>query len=51
MTVLEYADRIIPSEDEDISKEMKKLLTKKGITFVTNAKVIPDTLVKKDNSL
>ena len=51
VTVLEYADQIIPSEDEDISKEMKKLLTKKGITFVTNAKVLPDTLVKKDNSI
>ena len=39
VTVLEYADRIIPTEDEDISKEMKKLLSKKGITFVTGAKV------------
>ena len=48
VTVLEYADRIIPTEDEDISKEMKKLLTKKGITFVTSAKVLPETLVKKD---
>ncbi|MBO1909837.1 FAD-dependent oxidoreductase, partial [Microvirga sp. 3-52] len=27
VTVLEYADRIIPTEDEDISKEMKKLLS------------------------
>ena len=48
VTVLEYADRIIPTEDEDISKEMKKLLTKKGITFVTSAKVLPETLVKKE---
>ncbi|WP_342505115.1 dihydrolipoyl dehydrogenase [Sporosarcina sp. FSL K6-2383] len=46
VTVIEYADRIIPTEDEDISKEMKKLLTKKGITFVTSAKVLPDTVVK-----
>ena len=33
VTVIEYADRIIPTEDVDISKEMKKLLTKKGITI------------------
>ena len=33
VTVIEYADRIIPTEDEDVSKEMKKLLTKKGITL------------------
>ena len=39
VTVIEYADRIIPTEDDDISKEMKKLLKKKGITFVTSAKV------------
>ncbi|WP_318617607.1 dihydrolipoyl dehydrogenase [Sporosarcina sp. YIM B06819] len=51
VTVIEYADRIIPTEDEDISKEMKKLLTKKGITFVTNAKVLPDTLVKTADSV
>ena len=38
VTVIEYADRIIPTEDDDISKEMKKLLTKKGITFATGAK-------------
>lgn len=51
VTVIEYADRIIPTEDEDISKEMKKLLTKKGINFVTNAKVLPETLVKTADSV
>ncbi|MBM7577529.1 dihydrolipoyl dehydrogenase [Jeotgalibacillus terrae] len=39
VTVLEYADRIIPTEDSDVSKEMEKLLKKKGITIVTSAKV------------
>lgn len=51
VTVLEYADRIIPTEDEDISKEMKKLLTKKGITFVTGAKVAAESLSKTDGSV
>jgi len=51
VTVIEYADRIIPSEDEAISKEMKKLLTKKGINFITNAKVLPDTLVKGEGEV
>lgn len=51
ITVVEYADRIIPTEDEDISKEMKKLLTKKGITFVTGAKVLPETFVQNADSL
>ena len=44
VTVIEYADRIIPTEDHDISKEMEKLLVKKGIKIFTSAKVLPDTL-------
>lgn len=51
VTVIEYADHIIPTEDVDISKEMKKLLTKKGITFATGAKVLPETLVKENGSV
>ncbi|BBP90592.1 dihydrolipoyl dehydrogenase [Bacillus safensis] len=49
VTVLEFADRILPTEDHDISKEMEKLLSKKGITFVTNAKVLPDSVEKQEN--
>ena len=33
VTVLEYADRILPTEDQEISKEMQRLLKKKGIKF------------------
>lgn len=51
VTVIEYADRIIPTEDEDISKEMKKLMTKKGITFVTGAKVAADSLLKTEETV
>ena len=51
VTVLEYADQIIPTEDVDISKEMKKVLSKKGITFATSAKVLPETLVKEKGSV
>lgn len=51
VTVIEYADRIIPTEDHEISKEMQKLLEKKGITFVTSAKVLPETLQKEENQV
>lgn len=51
ITVIEYADRIIPTEDKDVSKEMQKLLKKKGIKFVTSAKVIAETLEKGDNGV
>ncbi|WP_462412139.1 dihydrolipoyl dehydrogenase [Neobacillus sp. Marseille-QA0830] len=46
VTVLEYEDRIIPTEDKEISKEMQRLLKKKGIKIVTHAKVLPETLRK-----
>lgn len=48
VTVIEYADRIIPTEDKEISKEMQRLMKKKGIKVVTGAKVLPESVVKKD---
>jgi len=39
VTIVEAQDRIVPVEDEDISKELKKQLTKQGITILTGAKV------------
>jgi dihydrolipoamide dehydrogenase len=46
VTVLEYADRILPTEDHEISKEMQRLMKKKGVKIVTSAKVLPETLEK-----
>jgi dihydrolipoamide dehydrogenase len=48
VTVLEYADRILPLEDDDISKEMTRSLSKKGVSIVTGAKVLADTVEKAD---
>lgn len=48
VTVIEYLDTILPTEDEAIAKEVEKLMKKKGITFVKGAKVLADTLVKED---
>jgi dihydrolipoamide dehydrogenase len=48
VTVVEYADRILPLEDEEISKEMARLLKKRKVNIVTGAKVLPDTLEKSD---
>ncbi|WP_243386392.1 dihydrolipoyl dehydrogenase [Bacillus kexueae] len=46
VTVLEYADRILPTEDKDISREMERLMKKRGVNIVTSAKVLPETLQK-----
>jgi dihydrolipoamide dehydrogenase len=48
VTVLEYADRILPTEDLDVSKEIQRLMKKKGVKIVTSAKVLPETLEKGD---
>ncbi|MDF1507554.1 dihydrolipoyl dehydrogenase [Robertmurraya sp. DFI.2.37] len=46
VTVIEYADRILPTEDKEISKEMQRLMKKRKINVVTSAKVLPETLQK-----
>lgn len=48
VTVLEYAERILPAEDQEISKEMQRLLKKKGIKIITGANLLPETVVKGD---
>ncbi len=49
VTVLEYADHILPNEDKDISRELAKVLEKKGIKFITNAKVLAETVQKSSD--
>ncbi|WP_071395700.1 dihydrolipoyl dehydrogenase [Bacillus tuaregi] len=44
VTILEFASRMIPTEDKEISKEMERVLKKRGIKAVTDAKVLPETM-------
>jgi dihydrolipoamide dehydrogenase len=39
VTILEFLPRVVPAEDEDISKEITRLYKKRGIDVNTNAKV------------
>jgi dihydrolipoamide dehydrogenase len=39
VTIVEYAPRIVPVEDEDISKELEKSYKKNGITILTSSEV------------
>lgn len=50
VTIVEYSTRLLPTEDEEISKEIAKLFEKKGIQILTNAKVLPETM-KKDETV
>lgn len=51
VTVIEFADRIIPTEDKEISREMQRLMKKKGIKMITNAKVLPETVKQDEDSV
>jgi len=51
VTVLEYADRIIPTEDHEISKEMQRSLKKRRVKVITSAKVLPETYKLADDSV
>ena len=44
VTLLEFLPRILPLDDEDISKEAARLLKKRGVKVVTEARVQPETL-------
>lgn len=46
VTVLEYGPRILPTEDEDVSKEVARLLTKRGVCIVTSARLLVESLEK-----
>ncbi|WP_028783148.1 dihydrolipoyl dehydrogenase [Thalassobacillus devorans] len=50
VTVIEYLPQILPTEDQEVAKEMQRLMKKKGIKVVTGAKVLPETL-KKDGKV
>ena len=39
VTIVEFLPRIVPVEDEDISKELEKSFKKKGITIMTSSSV------------
>ncbi|MCA1058190.1 dihydrolipoyl dehydrogenase [Rossellomorea aquimaris] len=51
VTVVEYADKIVPTEDHEISKEMQRLMKKKGVKIVTGAKVLPESLETGDGTV
>ncbi|WP_147802855.1 dihydrolipoyl dehydrogenase [Alkalicoccus halolimnae] len=51
VTVFEYMDRLLPTEDKDISKEMEKSLTQKGVTIYTNTAVNASEIKKSKKGM
>ena len=48
VTVLESGTRILPTEDQDISNEMEKLLTQRGIQIFKNVEILTNTIQQVD---
>lgn len=43
VTVVEAADQLLPAEDAEVARELKKHLEKRGVTVITSAKILSDT--------
>ncbi len=51
VTVVELLPRVVPNEDEEISQELERALSKEGVSFMTDAKVTGMTPVEGGTSL
>ncbi|CAG7612256.1 Dihydrolipoyl dehydrogenase [Paenibacillus solanacearum] len=51
VTLIEYAPRLVPGEDEDVSRELERLLKKRGVKVMTGAKAMPETLEKHESGV
>lgn len=43
ITVVEAASQILPAEDQEVARELRKLLEKRGVTIYTEATLLTDT--------
>jgi dihydrolipoamide dehydrogenase len=43
VTIVEYDQRLLNLEDQDISNELERIFKKRGIRVITGAKVLPET--------
>lgn len=51
VTVVELLPRLVPNEDEEISQELERALSKEGVSFMTDAKVTGMTPVEGGTNL
>src|SRR5690625_4519230 len=51
VTVVENKESILLEEDDDIRSEVQKALTKRGVQFITNASIQPETLSVREDGV
>jgi dihydrolipoamide dehydrogenase len=48
VTLVEYADRVVPLEDPEVGKELNRVFRKRGIAIHTGSTIDPETIKKGD---
>ena len=51
VTLVEFADRVVPLEDPEISKELNRVFKKRGIGILTASTIDTETLRKSENEI
>jgi dihydrolipoamide dehydrogenase len=51
VTLIEFADRVVPLEDPEIGKELNRIFRKRGIAIHTASTIDPETIKKTDNEV
>jgi dihydrolipoamide dehydrogenase len=51
VTLVEYAERIVPLEDPEISKELARLFRRRGITMHTSSTIDPESIDRATGAL
>jgi len=51
VTIVEIADRLLPTEDEDVSAELARQFRKRGVRLLLNAELLPETLDVTDEGV
>ena len=51
VTLVEFLPRVLPQEDEEISKEVTRLLKKRGVKILTEASVAAESLEKSNDGI
>jgi dihydrolipoamide dehydrogenase len=51
VTLVEFADRVVPLEDPEIGKELNRIFKKRGIAIHVASTIDPETLKKSENEV
>jgi dihydrolipoamide dehydrogenase len=51
VTLVEFADRIVPLEDQDVGKELARVFRKRGIAIHVASTIDPESITKGDNDV